>query len=82
MGQDALIAIMSLEMQDDKYLQNDKNKLQMKESKTLQGETTTVFRVPCCSIYISTLLAYFDRTLSITRAIKIQKCYHFSSDLQ
>ena len=69
-------------MQGDKYLQNDKNKLQMKESKTLQGETTTVLRVPCCSIYISTLLAYFDRILSITRAIKIQKCYHFYSDLQ
>ena len=82
MGPDALIAIMSLEMQGDKYLQNDKNKLQMKESKTLQGETTTVLRVPCCSIYISTLLAYFDRILSITRAIKIQKCYHFYSDLQ
>ena len=73
---------MSLEIQDDKYLQNDKSKSQMKENKTLQGVITTALCVPCQSIYISTLLAYFDGTLSITRAIKIQKCYHFSSDLQ
>ena len=36
---------MSLDIQDGKYLQNDKNKMQMKENKTLPGVTTTILRV-------------------------------------
>ena len=54
----------------------------MKENKTLQCVTTTVLRVPYRPVYMSTFLAYFNRTLSTTRAIKIKKCNHFYYDMQ
>ena len=36
---------MSFDIQDGKYLQNDKNKMHMRENKTLQGVTTAILRV-------------------------------------
>ena len=44
---DALIALMLLDIQYHKYLQNGKNRLQMKENKTLPGVTITILRLPC-----------------------------------
>ena len=38
---------MLLDIQDHKYLQNDKKRLQMKENKTLPGVTITILRLPC-----------------------------------